>query len=111
MKAIALHAAVALLALGAACLSVGVKAQMPPVPARALASDMAEGEVRKIDKENSKITLRHGPIERLDMPGITMVFQVRDAALLDKARVGDKVRFVASNEAGKLTVTQLEPAQ
>ena len=45
------------------------------------------------------------------MPGMTMVFQVPDVALLDKVRVGDKVRFVASNAAGKLTVTQLEPAQ
>lgn len=109
MKSIAFHAAVALLALGAAGLSV--KAQTPPVPTHAVAADMAEGEVRKIDKENGKITLRHGPIKQLDMPGMTMVFQVPDVALLDKVRVGDKVRFAASNAAGKLTVTQLQPAQ
>lgn len=111
MKSIAVHAAVAVLALGAAGLLVHAQTASAPSAATAAAGDMAEGEVRKIDKENAKITLRHGPIKQLDMPGMTMVFQVPDAALLDKVRVGDKVRFAASNDAGKLTVTRLELAK
>ena len=91
-------------------------AQAQPAPAAATstsapASDMAEAEVRKVDKENRKITLRHGPIKSLDMPPMTMVFQVSDPALLDKVQAGDKVRFAATNDAGKLTVTQIEPAK
>ena len=74
-------------------------------------ADMTEGEVRRIDKQNRKITLKHGPIKNLDMPAMTMVFQAADASLLDKVKVGDKVRFVAANPGGKLTVTEIQPAQ
>ncbi len=69
-------------------------------------ASMSEGEVRKIDKEAKKITLKHGDIKNLDMPAMTMVFNVRDKAMLGQA--GDKVKFKAVNEAGKFTVTDLE---
>ena len=77
----------------------------------AMAQAMADGEVRKIDKENRKITLKHGEIKNLDMPPMTMVFQVSDASLLDKVKPGDKVQFNAVNESGKLTVTEIKPAK
>ena len=73
-----------------------------------MAASMTEGEVRKIDKEAKKITLKHGDIKNLDMPGMTMVFQVKDKAMLDKVQAGDKVKFKAANESGKFTVTELE---
>jgi uncharacterized cupredoxin-like copper-binding protein len=79
--------------------------------AAAAAEAMTEGEVRKIDKENRKITLKHAEIKSLDMPPMTMVFQVSDAALLDKVQPGDKVAFTAINDNGKLTVTQIEPVR
>jgi len=75
------------------------------------AADMAEAEVRKVDKDNKKITLKHGAIKNLDMPPMTMVFQVNDAALLDKVQAGDKVRFRAANEGGKFTVTEIQPVK
>jgi Cu(I)/Ag(I) efflux system periplasmic protein CusF len=77
----------------------------------ALAQSLADGEVRKIDKENRKITLKHGEIKSLDMPPMTMVFQVNDAALLDKVKPGDKVQFNAVDQGGKLTVTEIKPAK
>ena len=77
----------------------------------ATAAAMTEGEVRKVDLENRKITLRHEAIKNLDMPGMTMVFQVRDAAMLDAVKTGDKVRFTASNDGGKLTVTEMQAAK
>ena len=84
---------------------------MPVAAASAPASaEMAEGEVRKIDKETKKITLKHGFIKSIDMPPMTMVFQVKNAALLDKAKVGDKVRFLAEDNKGAYTVTVLEIA-
>ncbi len=76
----------------------------------AAASDMSDGEVRKIDKDNMKITLKHGDIKNLDMPGMTMVFQVKDTALLDKLQVGGKVKFKAVKEDGKFMVTDIQPA-
>ena len=71
----------------------------------------AEGEVRKIDKEAGKITLRHGPIANLDMPPMSMVFRAKDAAMLDQVKPGDKVRFKAEKVDGALTVTELQPAK
>ena len=71
----------------------------------------AEGEIRKIDKENGKLTIRHGPLKNLDMPGMTMVFQVQDPAVLEKVQVGDKVQFTADKIDGKFTVTGLEAAR
>jgi Cu/Ag efflux protein CusF len=79
--------------------------------AQVVQGEMSEGEVRKVDKENRKITLKHGPLKNLDMPPMTMVFQAADASLLDKVKVGDKVRFVATNPGGKLTVTQIQPVK
>ena len=73
--------------------------------------EMTEAEVRKVDKENQKITLRHGEIKNLDMPAMTMVFRVSDTAMLDKVQAGDKVRFTAAKDGGKLTVTAIELAK
>ena len=72
-------------------------------------ADMADGEVRKVDKENKKVTLRHGEIKNLDMPPMSMVFQVRDPALLDKIKPGDKIRFSAEKLEGAFVVTGIEP--
>ena len=74
-------------------------------------AEMSEGEVRKIDKENRKITLKHGPLKNLDMPAMTMVFEVADPAMLGQVKTGDKVRFVAANPGGKLTITQIQVAK
>lgn len=79
--------------------------------AKPATTDMTEAEVRKVDKDNKKITLKHAEIKNLDMPPMTMVFQVNDAAMLDKVRAGDKVRFKASNDGGKMTVTEIQPAK
>ena len=75
--------------------------------AASAAAEMSEGEVRKVDAGALKVTLKHGEIKSLDMPPMTMVFSVKDKSLLDKLKVGDKVRFKAVNESGKLTVTEV----
>ncbi len=77
--------------------------------AQATATDMTDGEVRKIDMEGGKLTLKHADIKSLDMPGMTMVFAVKDKAMLDKLKTGDKVKFKAINDAGKFTVTEIQP--
>ncbi len=79
-------------------------------PASASA-DMADGEVRKVDKENKKITLKHGVIKSLDMPGMTMVFGIKDAALLDNLKTGDKVKFKAEQTGTAIVVTEIQPAK
>jgi len=77
----------------------------------AAAADMADGEVRKVDKENKKITLKHGVIKSLDMPGMTMVFGIKDAAMLDNLRVGDKVKFKAEQAGSAIVVTDIQMAK
>jgi Cu(I)/Ag(I) efflux system periplasmic protein CusF len=113
-----LHTTLAAALVGAA-VSFGAAAQSQhhghgtatAAPAKAATAEMTEGEVRKIDKDGKRITLRHAPIKNLDMPSMTMVFVAADPSLLDRVKVGDKVRFTATNPGGKLTVTDIQPAQ
>ena len=75
------------------------------------AAALSEGEVRKVDKDAKKITIKHGPLANLDMPPMTMVFQVKDPAMLDKVKAGDKVKFQAEKAGSAFTVTLIERAQ
>ena len=77
----------------------------------ATAGTLADGEVRRVDKEASKITLRHGPIPSLDMPPMTMVFQVKDPALLDQVKAGDKIKFAAEKIGGAYVIVDIVPAK
>ncbi len=72
---------------------------------------LSDGEVRKVDKDAKKITIKHGPLANLDMPPMTMVFRVKDAALLDKVKAGEKVKFQAEKIGGAFTVTEIERAK
>lgn len=80
-------------------------------PAAAATSPQSEGEVRKVDIEQGKVTLRHGPLANLDMPAMTMVFTVANPKLLDGLKQGDKVRFTAEKKEGALVVTAIEVAK
>ena len=77
----------------------------------AQAAVLTDGEIRRVDKEAKKLTIKHGPIQNLDMPGMTMVFQVKDPAMLDQVKAGDKVKFRAEKINGTYTVTRIEPAK
>lgn len=75
------------------------------------AGDMTDGEVRRVDKEGGRVTLKHADIKSLDMPAMTMVFQFKDKAMLDKLKAGDKIKFRAVNDAGKFTVVEIQMPQ
>jgi len=72
---------------------------------------LSDGEIRKVDKDAKKITIKHGPLLNLDMPAMTMVFQVKDPAMLDGVKAGDKVKFRAESVGGAFTVTKIEAAK
>ena len=73
---------------------------------------MVNGEVKKIDEAAGKITLKHGPIKNLDMDDeMTMVFRVKDPAMLKQVKVGDKVQFEAERAAAGITVTKIQKAK
>jgi Cu(I)/Ag(I) efflux system periplasmic protein CusF len=72
-----------------------------------VAPELAQGEVRKVDLDAGKLTLKHGPIKHLDMPPMTMVFRVKDAKLMDGLKAGDKVEFAVRAEGNNYVVTQI----
>lgn len=71
---------------------------------------MAEGVVRKLDPENRKITLKHGDIKNLNMPGMTMVFRLQEKVEIDQLKPGDKVMFHVEKIEGAYTITDLQAA-
>ena len=103
----------AALVMGAPAAYAHDHSKSAPAPAAAAQGkgDMAEGEVRKVDKEQRKVTVKHGEIKSLEMPPMTMVFRVKDAALLDKVKEGDKIMFAAEKIEGNITITQIEAAK
>lgn len=76
-----------------------------------VSGDMSQGEVRKIDKGAGKITLKHSELKNLQMPAMSMVFRVKDPAMLEQVKVGDQVHFVAEKVGGQFTLTRIEPKQ
>ena len=72
---------------------------------------MSDGEIRKVDKDAGKLTIKHGELKNLGMPAMTMAFKVKDRAMLDKVKQGDKVHFVVEKVGGVFTVTHIEAAQ
>ena len=87
------------LALSLSALTLGALAQALP---------LAEGEVRRVDKAGGKISLKHGEIKNLDMPPMSMVFEVKDPALLNKVKAGDKIVFTADQINGVYTVISID---
>ena len=79
----------------------------------AIAQDAAiKGEVKKIDESAGKITLKHGPAKSLGMDEpMTMVYRVKDPAMLKQVKVGDKVQFEAEEADKGYTVTKLQKAK
>ncbi len=113
MKAARLALLLATLAFAGAATAQSSHAHHPPAaaPAAARATALSDGEVRKVDKAGKKVMLKHGEIASIGMGPMTMVFDVKDPAALDKLKVGDKVKFRAEEIGGAYVVTRIEPAK
>ncbi|NPU93665.1 MAG: copper-binding protein [Gammaproteobacteria bacterium] len=74
-------------------------------------ASMTDGEVKKVDQSTGKVTIKHGDIAHLDMPGMTMVFTAKKKDMLQNVKAGDKIRFMVVDEGGKMIVTDIRPAQ
>lgn len=111
MKAIHTLIAAALLAsAGAYAQQTDHSSHHPAQAGAAVAAPQSDGEVRKVDLAQGKVTLRHGPLANLDMPAMTMVFTVTDKKLLDGLKEGDKVKFTADKQNGAYIVTAIQAA-
>ena len=106
-----LAAAISIAASGAV-----LAAADPPVgsvasAAPTIANKLTIGEVRKVDAEQVKVTIKHEAIANLDMPAMTMVFKASKPELLKSIKAGDKIEFRAENLAGGFVVTDLKPVK
>jgi Cu/Ag efflux protein CusF len=78
---------------------------------RSAEAPMSEGTIRKVDPAAGKLTIAHGTLANLNMPAMTMAFRLGNAAMLDQLKVGDRIRFVAEQVDGALTISSLEPVR
>lgn len=107
-----LMVAVALgLALPASSFAAGAPATHDVAQAMPSEGPLTAGEVKKIDPGAGKVTIKHAPIENLGMPAMTMVFRVKDPAMLGQMKEGDKIKFLADKVNGAITIMQLETAK
>ena len=114
MKALFTSTLIALLTLGAAPVQAAGDHAGHGMAMQATAStemQMVDGVVKKVDKSAGKVTLSHGPLTNLSMPAMTMVFRVKDANWLGQMKAGDKIRFMADNVNGAVTIVHFEPAK
>ena len=114
MKALFTSTLIALVTLGAAPVQAAGDHAGHGMAMQATAStemQMVDGVVKKIDKSAVKVTLSHGPLTNLNMPAMTMVFRVKDAGWLDQMKAGDKIRFMADNVNGAVTIVHFEPSK
>lgn len=74
------------------------------------AQSLTDGEVKKVDLDTGKVTIKHGEIKHLDMPSMTMVFTAKDKRLLTNIKAGEKIKFMVISEGGKMVVTDIQPA-
>ena len=88
-----------------------MKAEAEAKAKAASQAEMVDGEIRKINKNTGKITVKHGEIKSVEMPPMTMVFGVADKAMLEGLKEGDKVKFNVKQEGSNYTVTEIKKAQ
>jgi len=85
---------------------------MPEQGMKSMATDdkYTSGEIKKVDTAQGKLTIKHGDIKNLGMPGMTMIFKVNDPAMLGGVKAGDAVQFVVERKDGALVITELKKA-
>jgi len=105
---IAIYALAAALGVAAAGWDMPANAAAPVILAQAHKPAAIDGEVTRINKDTKKLTIRHGPMPHLDMPAMTMVYAVKDPAMLDQVKVGSKIKFIGDKVDGTFTVLSIE---
>jgi Cu(I)/Ag(I) efflux system periplasmic protein CusF len=91
--------------------SLAVAGSLVGAPAASAQTDMVDGQITKVDQSAGKLTIKHGPIKKFDMDGMTMVFRAQDPAMLKSVKAGDKIKFEADKINGQFTVTKMEKAK
>lgn len=88
--------------------SLAVSVLLAPLAVHAAGEGpMVDGQVTEV-RPGGELTIKHGPLPNLDMPAMTMVFKLKDAAMGKGIKKGDKIKFHAEDVGGKLTIMHLE---
>jgi Cu/Ag efflux protein CusF len=111
MKTLITASLIAIASLGAVSVQAAGNHAGHAMAAPAAEMQMIDALVKKVDKTAGKVTLSHGPLTNLNMPAMTMVLKVSNAAWLDQMKTGDKIRFMAENVNGAITVVHFEPTK
>lgn len=85
-----------------------VLASLLPAAANAQTAHTAQGVVKKLNAGTGVVTVEHGPVNSLNWPPMTMGFKVKDKALLDRLKEGQKVAFEFVQEGGGYVVTKVK---
>lgn len=99
-----------ILALALSYLPITTHAAEDAASSKQVELPWVQAEVKKIDVASSRVTLRHGDIPNLDMPGMTMAFRVADPKMLDTVKPGDTVRVTIDRVKGQMTIVRMEAA-
>jgi len=99
------------LALTLGIAPIAVHAAEGEAPSRQIELPWVQAEVKKVDVATGRITLRHGDIPNLDMPGMTMAFRAADPKMLETVKPGDVVRVAIDKSKGQLTIVRIEAAK
>ena len=108
LKSIPVVMAAVLIAISQGAVAGGPAVEHTPSSATSeRAVSLTDGEIKKVDRDAGRVTIKHGPLENLEMPGMTMVFGVTDVSVLQSLKAGDKVKFAAGKVDGRIVVTEL----
>ncbi|TCT07035.1 copper-binding protein [Paralcaligenes ureilyticus] len=77
-------------------------------PAGPTDAALADGVVQKVDRQAGMVTIQHGELKNVGMPPMTMAYKAKDAAMVDRAKEGEKIRFRLEDLNGTYTITRLE---
>jgi Cu(I)/Ag(I) efflux system protein CusF len=70
-------------------------------------SPMAEGQIKKVDKQKGNVVIAHGPLPN-GMPAMTMAFRPKEPGWLDQFKEGQKIRFVTEEIKGVMVLQHYE---
>jgi len=80
-------------------------ASSPMMPSTAAAASDTRGIIKSIDLKRARVKLKHGPINKFDMPGMTMIFRIKDLRLLEQVAKGDEVGVTVEMDRGAMYIT------
>lgn len=78
------------------------------VSAAAQKTGKGTGLIQQVDREKGTVTIKHGPLQGLNMPPMTMSFLVKDKAMLSNLQPLQKVDFELAFDGRNYTVTRIK---